>query len=252
MDRYPTTKVMGYHVYARPLNKLSFNGEKCVINTLNAYSYVTAERDAEFSNALSESDLLIADGFPVVMAARILNGDQIQKIAGNDIFHFLLQKLNRESGTCFFLGAAPETLQKIEERLSGDYPNVSVYSYSPPYKPLFSEEDSRQMIQKVNRVEPDVLFVGMTAPKQEKWVHFHKEKLHSKVICSIGAVFDFYAGTVKRPSRFWINLRLEWFVRFLKEPRRLFRRYFIYSPLFFWFMFIALIKGNKKIRPTAS
>lgn len=248
MAAYPTARVMGYDVYARQLEELSFGGEQCVVNTLNAFSFVRAEKDAEFSRALAESDLLIADGFPVVMAARILNADRIQKIAGNDIFHFLMRKLDREWGTCFFLGAAPATLKMIEDRLAIDYPNVSVHSYSPPYKQAFSDEESNQMTSEENRVKPDVLFVGMTAPKQEKWVHAHRASLHAGVICSIGAVFDFYAGTVKRPSPFWIRMWLEWFIRFIKEPGRLWKRYFIYSPLFFWHLLIALLTGNRKIR----
>lgn len=240
---------MGYQVYARPLKELEFGEGKTIINTLNAYSYVVAEKDPAFSSALASSDLLLADGFPVVIAARLLNGMKIEKIAGADIFHFLLGELDRRSGSCFFLGAAPRTLEKIESRLSVDYPNVRVASFSPPYKPLFTEEESQEMADAVNRVKPDVLFVGMTAPKQEKWVDSNSHRLDVGVICSIGAVFDFYAGTVSRPSRFWINMKLEWFIRFVKEPRRLWKRYFVYSPLFFWHLFVALFTGNRMVRP---
>jgi N-acetylglucosaminyldiphosphoundecaprenol N-acetyl-beta-D-mannosaminyltransferase len=90
------------------------------------------------------------------------------------------------------------------------------------------------MIAAINAFKPDILFVGMTAPKQEKWVYAHKAQIDARIICSIGAVFDFYAGTVKRPSAFWINLGLEWLPRLLKEPRRLARRNFISTPAFLW------------------
>lgn len=88
------------------------------------------------------------------------------------------------------------------------------------------------MIAAVNAFQPDVLFVGMTAPKQEKWSYKHKPQLDAKIICSIGAVFDFYAGTVARPSPFWIKMRLEWFIRLIKEPKRMWKRYLYYGPIF--------------------
>ena len=104
--------------------------------------------------------------------------------------------------------------------------------YSPPFKSEFDDADNMTMVNKVNSFKPDVLFVGMTAPKQEKWVHEHKGEVDAKVICSIGAVFDFYAGTVKRPGQIWISLGLEWFVRLLHEPRHTWKRYIYYGPIF--------------------
>ena len=98
------------------------------------------------------------------------------------------------------------------------------------------------MIKAVNRFQPEVLFVGMTAPKQEKWSFQHKDQLNTKIICSIGAVFDFYAGTVERPSPFWINLGLEWFIRLIKEPKRMWKRYLYYGPIFIKMMVVHKIK----------
>ena len=84
----------------------------------------------------------------------------------------------------------------------------------------------------VNEFKPNVLFIGMTAPKQEKWAYEHKDKLHAHIICTVGAVFDFYAGTVKRPHKIWIKLGLEWLGRLVKEPKRLYKRYLYYGPIF--------------------
>jgi N-acetylglucosaminyldiphosphoundecaprenol N-acetyl-beta-D-mannosaminyltransferase len=132
----------------------------------------------------------------------------------------------------FFLGASENTLQKIKFKSSQEYPNITFDYYSPPYKLEFSEKDSKIMCDKVNIFNPDVLFVGMTAPKQEKWVHLYKNKLNANIVCSIGAVFDFYAGNVKRSSDIWISLGLEWLPRLIKEPRRLFYRNFVSTPQF--------------------
>lgn len=228
----PSIPVMGYNVYSDDLEHLSFSRDKTIINTINAHSYVVARSDPHFRKALLASDVLIADGFPIVMAARILNKRKINKIAGEDMFFYLLKKLNTSKGRCFFLGSSEKTLNKINERLITEYPEVKTGFYSPPYKEKFSASDNEIMLNEINRFKPDVVFVGMTAPKQEKWVHENYESMEAGIICSIGAVFDFYARNIKRPSDFWIKLRLEWFIRLINEPSRLWRRYLISSPRF--------------------
>jgi len=131
---------------------------------------------------------------------------------------------------------------KIKERVLIDFPNIRVGTFSPPFKKEFSQTDNEKMVEIVNAFKPHVLFVGMTAPKQEKWAYAHKQQLDTKIICTIGAVFDFYAGTVKRPSPFWINLRLEWFIRLLKEPKRMWQRYLYYGPVFIRYILEQKIK----------
>jgi N-acetylglucosaminyldiphosphoundecaprenol N-acetyl-beta-D-mannosaminyltransferase len=199
-----------------------------------------AKGDPIFKNALATSDYLMPDGIGIVFAANFLNGIKINKIAGFDVFMHFMNELNTRGGRCFFLGSSEETLASIKKRASVDFPQVSIGCYSPPYKNEFSKEENEIMIREVNMFGPDVLFVGMTAPKQEKWVSTNKENLAAPIICSIGVVFDFYSGSVKRPSEFWIKSGLEWLPRFLKEPRRLWRRNFVSTPMFL--IDIALVK----------
>lgn len=227
-------ELMDYSVFSGDLEEISWDKQKpLIINTINAYSYIVARGDREFKSALQDADILVPDGFPVVVAAKFLKKREIQKIAGADVFMSLCKKMNRESGSCFFLGSSESTLSKIKERFSRDYPQVKSAYYSPPFKEIFSDDDNQNMIQAINAFKPEVLFVGMTAPKQEKWVAANSESIQAGVITSIGAVFDFYAGTTARPSAFWVNNNLEWFIRLIKEPKRLWKRYMIYSPLFF-------------------
>jgi N-acetylglucosaminyldiphosphoundecaprenol N-acetyl-beta-D-mannosaminyltransferase len=222
----------GYRIYSGPLNGF-WESPQTLINTINTYSYCIAERDSDFKKALKMSSILLPDGVGIVIALKLFTGKWVKKIAGADVHKTLLTELNERAGTCFYLGASQETLQKIQERLNREYPNIKAGFYSPPYKDRFSEQENMEMIDVVNMFKPDVLFVGMTAPKQEKWAFAHKELLDAKIICSIGAVFDFYAGTVKRPKPIWINLGLEWFVRLVREPKRLWKRTLFYGPLFF-------------------
>lgn len=217
------------------LDTIQFNN-KTIINTINPHSYCEARKDALFKEALQQSDVLLPDGTGIVLAAKILKGKTIKKIAGADLHQYLLQQANEKEQRVFYLGASENILQLIKNRIQKEFPNIKVGSYSPPYKAVFSEEESAKMIEAVNNFNTDILFVGMTAPKQEKWVYEHKAKLNINVVASIGAVFDFYAGTVKRSHPFWIQLGLEWLPRLLREPKRLWKRNFVSTPLFLWYV----------------
>jgi len=234
--------IMGYDVYCKLLEDIQLTDKQSIINTLNAYSYVVARRDNDFKNVLKKSDILLADGSPVVLAAKVLKNKKIRKIAGADLFYHLLDLLQQTNGKCFFLGSSTQTLDLIKEKIKHLYPCISIECYSPPFKQHFSDNENEIMINAVNAFKPNVLFVGMTAPKQEKWVFENKSKIEAPMICSIGAVFDFFAGTVERPGKIWIKLGLEWFIRLVKEPKRLWKRYLIYSPRFFFDLLLFKLK----------
>jgi len=238
-------KIMQYPVLSEKLSEISFVDSLQVIQTINAYSYVMAERIPGFKKALQNADILIPDGFPIVLAARFLSKQKISKIAGADLFLYFMDMLNKTNGRVFFLGSTDSTLLKIIDKASIDYPNLTIGKYSPPYKNVFLEEDSSIMLNKINEFNADVVFVGMTAPKQELWVEEHKQSIKAKAVCSIGAVFDFYAGTVTRAPQLLITLKLEWLYRLYKEPKRMWKRYLIYSPLFFWELLLYIIKIKK-------
>ena len=222
---------MNYKIFTQSLNDLNLE-KRQIINTINPHSYVTAKQDPLFHTALNNSDILIPDGSGIVLAAKQLYNKRIKKIAGDDLHTFLLEKMNEQQGKVFYMGASMETLKEIEKKLSFEYPNIQVQTYSPPFKNNFTKEENNTIIERINQFSPDVLFIGMTAPKQEKWLEEHNKRLNFTIASSIGAVFDFYAERVHRPSPLWIDLHLEWFVRFLAEPKRLWRRNIISTPKF--------------------
>lgn len=234
------THTLGYTIYADNLESLPKKKNLCV-NTINQYSYCIAEQDRKFKEVLKDSDILLPDGIGILVAAGFLNGERIKKIAGFDVHDFLLKKMDKENGSCFYLGSSETTLKKIHERVAKDFPSIRVGSYSPPFKTTFSKEDSKLMLESVNKFQPEVLFVGMTAPKQEKWTHANKKSLDVGIICSIGAVFDFYAGTIERPGKFWRNSGLEWLGRLFKEPKRMYKRYIYYGLVFLYYLIIEKI-----------
>lgn len=210
---------------------------KLLINTINAHSYNTALKDSLFAEALTNGDVLIPDGASIVMACKWLKAKSQPKerIAGWDLFEFEMGKLNAKGGKCFFMGSSEKVLSLIREKASKVYPNITVETYSPPYKPEFTDEDNRAIIDAINNAKPDLLWIGMTAPKQEKWVYTHWKELDIKCHCgTIGAVFDFFAGTVERAPIWWQEHSLEWLYRLIKEPKRMWRRYIIGNTLFLW------------------
>lgn len=213
---------------------------KLLINTINAHSYNTALKDAFFAEALMKGDALIPDGASIVMACRKLKAKSqpTERIAGWDLFTMEMERLNQKGGTCFFMGSSEKVLNLIREKAKTVYPNIRIETYSPPYKPEFSEEENRAIIEAINRANPDLLWIGMTAPKQEKWAYRHWNELDIQCHCgTIGAVFDFFAGTMERAPLWWQEHSLEWLYRLLKEPKRMWRRYIIGNTLFIWNVF---------------
>jgi N-acetylglucosaminyldiphosphoundecaprenol N-acetyl-beta-D-mannosaminyltransferase len=223
------------NVFDLPLGKIPTN--KLLINTINAHSYNIAQKDKLFAESLKFSHVLLPDGISIVFGKWFLNGVKLKKIAGEDLFYFEMNKLNQNLGSCFFLGSNENTLIKILERARTEFPNVKIKTFSPPFTSEFSMEENNLILEEINDFKPDVLFVGMTAPKQEKWAYQHFEKLDVNHICCIGAVFDFYAGTVKRAPKWTINLGFEWLYRLIQEPQRLWRRYLSGNVKFVFFIF---------------
>jgi N-acetylglucosaminyldiphosphoundecaprenol N-acetyl-beta-D-mannosaminyltransferase len=214
---------------------------KVLINTINAHSFNVAQNDEAFAEALAKGDYLIPDGASIVKACRWLKAKSQPKerIAGWDLFTFEMQRLSEQAAKAnakkkvMFMGSSENVLTLIRERVAADYPNLEPVTYSPPYKPLFTADDNAAIVRAINAANPDLLWIGMTAPKQEKWTYQHWSQLaiHCHV-GTIGAVFDFYAGTVQRAPQWWQEHSLEWLYRLVKELRRMWRRYVLGNPLF--------------------
>ena len=213
---------------------------KLLINTVNAHSFNTAKKDRLFADALTNGDVLIPDGVSIVKACKWIKAKSQPKerIAGWDLFSFEMEKLERESEELrtkseeskivMFMGSSQKVLDLIVKCAAVVYPHLKVVTYSPPYKPEFSDEDNKAIIDAINAANPDLLWIGMTAPKQEKWTYSHWNELNIHChVGTIGAVFDFFAGTVERAPIWWQRHGLEWLYRLMKEPKRMWCRYII-------------------------
>lgn len=226
---------------------------KVLINTINAHSYNTALKDRLFQEALLNGDYLIPDGASIVKACRWLKAKSQPKerIAGWDLFEYEMNRLEEVSKKfateneapnvtqyakkVMFMGSSEKVLGMIRQQASIVYPHLEVVTYSPPYKKVFSDEDNVAIINAINDANPDLLWIGMTAPKQEKWTYKHWDELNiSCHVGTVGAVFDFFAGTYQRAPLWWQEHSLEWLYRLIKEPKRMWRRYIIGNAEFLW------------------
>ena len=215
---------------------------KVLINTINAHSYNIAQKNEAFAESLANGDYIIPDGASIVKACRWLKAKSQPKerIAGWDLFSFEMERLNENGNKnnkkrVMFVGSSEDVLEIIRRRVEKEYTHLEAITYSPPFKAVFSDEDNRTIVEAINNANPNMLWIGMTAPKQETWIWQHWPELH--IHChagAIGAVFDFYAGSRKRAPRWMQEHSLEWLYRLVKEPKRMWRRYILGNPLFMW------------------
>jgi N-acetylglucosaminyldiphosphoundecaprenol N-acetyl-beta-D-mannosaminyltransferase len=211
-------------------------GKRTWLACFNPHSYAMTLQDKTFARALKAADWLVPDGAGVVLASRLLGGAIHERVTGSDVFAGLHKRMNAVGGmSVFFLGATEETLTLMRQRMARDYPNIKVAgSYSPPFKDVYSRAEINEMITAINTLALDVLWMGMSAPKQEKFIFENRSRLNVKFAAAVGAVFDFYTGNVKRSHPLFQRMGLEWLPRLIQEPQRLWRRMFVSAPVFVW------------------
>ena len=216
---------------------------KTQVCVTNVYSLVMMQKDAEFRKINNSVELSVADGMPIVWLSRLMGCALPCRMAGADLFFELCKEASLRGFSIYLLGSTSDVLEKIKINLKTEFPNLQIAGmYSPPYKENFSEDENSEILRSINEAKPDILLVGMTAPKQEKWIYRNLDKLNVKVAIGIGAVFNFVAGTVKRAPRWMQKMGLEWLFRLIQEPKRLWKRYLIGNTIFIFLVIEELIK----------
>lgn len=212
-----------------------------ILSCINPHSYYMADFDESYRNSLLNSHWLIPDGSGIVIAGRLLRRCKISKISAFDVFVKMSDEINNQQEVrVFFLGSTDINLMKIKEKYQSDYPNITIAgAYSPPFETHMSAAVSQKILDEINKCYPDIIWVGLSAPKQEKWMVDNVDKLGAKLAFGIGAVFDFYSGNIRRSSPRFRRLGLEWLPRLLQEPKRLWRRTFVSAPYFIGSVLIA-------------
>lgn len=234
---------MGLKVYSDHLKRIELCGSNKLLLTISPNSYGIATKDILFREALERADYLLLDGVYFGLAALLMQGKVIKRNQGPDVFRYFMSEMNKQGGRVFFIGSTKATLEKMRAAAARAYPNIMVGAYSPPFKPEFSTADNSAMIGHINGFKPDIVFVGMTAPKQEKWAYANRNEIDAQLTCCVGAVFDWFAGNEKEIAPIWWKLRLAWLIRTINRPEIL-KRYPSVG-IFFWHLFLALVRVKR-------
>lgn len=201
----------------------------------------------EFRTVMNEADLITPDGMPLVWALRLLGQRSATRVYGPDLTPMLLQRAEREEIPVGFYGAGSQVLEQLISVVGTRYPKLQIaYALSPPFRSLTSEED-KQIVNDINASGAKILFVGLSSPKQDKWMADHRGRVRA-VMVGVGAAFDFLAGSKKQAPRWMMPLGLEWLFRLCTEPRRLWKRYFKHNPRFLWLFGNQLLQARRQAR----
>ena len=217
--------------------------QRVYIACVNSHAIVMSLKDPECANALNSADILLPDGVGIILASKLLGGAIKKRISGPDVFLEFTRRINTAGGCrYFFYGSTDDVLEKIREKLAREFPNIEVAgTCSPPFREITVAENNK-VIEIINKAHSDILWVGMTAPKQEKWIARNLEDLNVSVAVAVGAGFDFYAGRINRAPLWMQRVGLEWFWRLVKEPKRLWRRYLVGNTIFIWLVLKEFLK----------
>jgi N-acetylglucosaminyldiphosphoundecaprenol N-acetyl-beta-D-mannosaminyltransferase len=185
--------------------------------------------DAWLRESVLGSDLIVADGLPVVWASRILGEPLPERVTGIDLFEKLLELADEERFSAYFLGATQEVLDEMLRRIEERYPRLRCAGIRDGY---FQEAESEAVVREIQKASPDLLFVGISTPKKERFLQRWGESLDVPVCHGVGGSFDVLAGVTRRAPLLWQKLGLEWLYRLLQEPRRMWKRYLVTNSAF--------------------
>jgi N-acetylglucosaminyldiphosphoundecaprenol N-acetyl-beta-D-mannosaminyltransferase len=216
------------------------------------HGVMESQRDEQLRQIHNQAGLVTPDGMPLVWLSHLRGHRHVRRVYGPDLMLACCARSVTRNYSHFFYGGADGVPARLAARLSARYPGLRVAgTYSPPYRALTPDEDEA-IVARINDARPDVVWVGLSTPKQEWWMHRHVGRLQSPVLVGVGAAFDFHAG-VKRQAPYWMQRSgLEWMFRLLSEPRRLGPRYLVNNPTFLWRVFQEWTGMTSPVRPRTS
>jgi N-acetylglucosaminyldiphosphoundecaprenol N-acetyl-beta-D-mannosaminyltransferase len=248
----PQTNVLGVRVSAINMEMAVRTIEDWIVQQESHYVCVTgvhgvmeSQRDKALLRIHNAAGLVTPDGMPLVWLSRLMGFPQVERVYGPDL---MLAVCAKQGYRQFFYGGSPGVAERLASRLQSRFPGLQVAGvYSPPFGALSPEEDTA-VVEHLNVANPDIVWVGISTPKQECWMAEHIGRLSAPVLIGVGAAFDFHAG-LKKQAPYWMQWSgLEWLFRLLMEPRRLWRRYLINNPRFLWLVLLQAL-GKESCGP---
>ena len=213
------------------------------------HGVMESQRDTKLKQIHNNAGLVTPDGMPLVWLSRLKGFCWVERVYGPDLMLALCKQSLVEGYRHYFYGGADGVAEKLVARLSRQFSGLQIAGFwSPPFRPLTPDEDE-ELIQRINGAQPDIVWVGLSTPKQEYWMHEHLGRVSAPVMIGVGAAFDFHAGVKRQAPRWMQRSGLEWSFRLLSEPRRLWRRYLINNPLFIWMVLLQALRSGHTSRP---
>lgn len=243
----PTCNIMGVNIAAINMewlmsyidqNLSDIKGDYICVS--NVHTTVTSYEDASYCAVQNDGLMAIPDGGPLSSVGQKRGHKDMARTTGPSLMGEIFEISAKKGYRHYFYGSKDETLKLLQQKLTERYPGIQIAGmYSPPFRPLTEEED-KAVIEWINETEPDFVWVGLGAPKQEKWMAAHQGKINGLMI-GVGAGFDYYAENIKRAPECMQKSNLEWFYRLMQDPKRLFKRYLNTNTKFIW---NAMIRGK--------
>jgi N-acetylglucosaminyldiphosphoundecaprenol N-acetyl-beta-D-mannosaminyltransferase len=255
-------QVRRFDVLGIKVSEITINGA-CVMmkewinqNTPNyvcvtgVHGVMESQQDSNLRDIHNTAGLVVPDGRPLSWIANLLGYREAERVYGPDLM-LAMCKISAEKGyTNYLYGAAPGIAERLKARLIQCFPQLKIVgTYSPPYRGLTAEEEQR-LIEEFDRLSPDILWVGLSTPKQEYWMKRYISKLNTRVMVGVGAAFDFISGAKRQAPKWMQKIGMEWLFRLIMEPRRLWKRYLLGNTLFLYLIIKELLSGKllKKVK----
>lgn len=228
-------------VIARMEHWIEERGGGRFVAVTGMHGVVEAQHDSTFKNVLNAADLVVPDGMPLVWLGRLRGQSLQRRVYGPELMLAFCQASAPRGYRHFFFGGAPGVPEQLADVFRQRFPGFRVVgTYSPPFRPLTPQENE-EITGRIREAAPDILWVGLSTPKQEQWMYEHRERLSVPVLVGVGAAFDFHTGRVRQAPAWMREHGLEWLFRLIQEPRRLWRRYIIYGAKFSWWVTLELL-----------
>jgi len=212
------------------------------------HGVMESQRASDLLDAHNASGLTVPDGVPLVWAARRAGASWVQRVYGPDLMRSVCALAPARGWRMFFYGATPDVVERLTTHLREHHPGIEIVgSYCPPFRPLDADERS-DVTARINQARPDIVWVGLSTPKQERWMREFRPALEAPVLVGVGAAFDFVSGTKRQAPALLQRAGLEWLYRLVTEPRRLWRRYLRNNPAFV----ASIVRHPPRLRPNDS
>ena len=242
-DQTPRTNVLGVDISAVSLDsavqmiaRWARNREKNYVTVTGVHGVIAAQDDPAFKRILNRSGLCVPDGMPIVWLAWLAGHSGVSRVFGPDLMLKVSAVLAERNGSAFYYGSAPGVAEELAGVMEARYRGLrTAGSYCPPFREL-TDEEAGAVVDLVNRSGADVLWVGMSTPKQERWMAKFRPMLNVPVMVGVGAAFDYNTGRINRAPPWMQTAGLEWFYRVIQDPRRLWKRYARNNPLFVYYL----------------